>query len=132
MQKYEFFEHTADAKFRAYGNTFEEQLENAALAMFSVMTDVNKINPKIKKTIEISGKDKQTILYNFLEELLFLLDTDNFVPASLKEIKIYDGKVKAIFLGDRAENYSFHGEVKAVTFNEMEITDNYVQVVIDL
>ena len=43
MDKYKFFEHTADAKFQAYGKSVEEAFSNAALAMFSVITDTSKI-----------------------------------------------------------------------------------------
>ena len=49
MKKYEFLEHTADAKFRAYGKSHEEAFSNAAQAMISVMADPAKIEPKEKK-----------------------------------------------------------------------------------
>jgi SHS2 domain-containing protein len=53
MEKFKFFEHTADVEFEAYGKTLEEAFENAALAMFSVMTDTIKVKPKTKKEFEI-------------------------------------------------------------------------------
>ena len=77
MDKYKFFEHTADAKFQAYGKSVEEAFSNAALAMFSVITDTNKIKKKVKKGIEARGHDRKSLLYNYLEELLFLIDTEN-------------------------------------------------------
>ena len=39
MKKFEFLEHTADSKIRAYGKSFEEAYQNAALAMASLMYD---------------------------------------------------------------------------------------------
>ena len=57
MQKYKFLEHTADAKFQAYGKNMEEAFSNAALAMFSVITDTKKIKKNIKKGIEAKGHD---------------------------------------------------------------------------
>mgnify|MGYP006451174011 FL=1 len=43
MKNYEFLEHTADEKFRAYGKTLEEAFINAALATAKIMTD-DKVN----------------------------------------------------------------------------------------
>ena len=43
MKKYEYLEHTADTKFRAYGETMEETFTNAALAMMNVMVDAIKV-----------------------------------------------------------------------------------------
>ena len=79
MVKYRFLEHTADAKFQAYGKDMEEAFSNAALAMFSILTDTKKIKKKIKKGIEARGHDLKSLLYNYLEELLFLIDTENFL-----------------------------------------------------
>ena len=50
-EKYKFLEHTADAKFQAFGATLEEAFSNAALAMFSVMTEPEKIKPKLEREI---------------------------------------------------------------------------------
>ena len=131
--KYKFLEHTADAKFQAFGKTLEEKFANAALAMFSIMVDTKKVKPLIEKKINIKGEDKKSLLYNFLEELLFLLDTKSFLLNKVKKIKIENNSLKAIVVGDSVkEEYKLLGEVKAVTYNDMEITNTFVQVVVDL
>ena len=139
MAKFKFLEHTADAKFQAYGNSMEEAFSNAALAMFSIITDTKKINKNIKKEIEIEGKDLKSLLYNFLEELLFLLDTENFLLNKIEKISIKKTREKyslnAAVIGDKADDYETSGDIKAVTYNEMEIEENdkvMVQVVVDI
>lgn len=140
MEKYIFLEHTADAKFRAYGKTIEEAFSNAALAMFSVMAKTEKISPKIKKEIKATGADLKSLLYSFLEDLLFLMDSESFVLNKIKKIKIKKNKkfeLSADAVGDIiSDKYELHGEVKAVTYNEMEIKEEkgkfIVQVVVDL
>ncbi len=139
MQKYKFLEHTADTKFQAYGNNMGEAFSNAALAMFSVITDTKKIKKKIKKEIKVKGTDLKSLLYNFLEELLFLLDTNSFLLNKIEKISIkkMEGKysLNATVAGDKADNYETSGDIKAVTYNEMEIKENdkvMVQVVLDL
>lgn len=132
--KFKFLEHTADIKFQAFGKTLEESFENSALAMFNVMYN-RKVKPKVKKHIKISGKDRESLLYNFLEELLFLLDTKNFFLSKIK-VKIKDLKLEADIQGDSVKNYKPNIDVKAVTYNDMFIKkqkDKYIiQVVVDV
>jgi len=77
-KRFEFLEHTADAYVAAYGRTLEEAFENAALATFEVMTDVEKVEPKVEEDVEVEAHDEQALLYNWLEKLLIKFDlTDN-------------------------------------------------------
>ena len=140
MVKFKFLEHTADAKFQAYGKSMEEAFSNAALAMFSIITDTKKIKKSIKKGIEAKGHDLKSLLYNYLEELLFLIDTENFLLNRIEELKIHKKErnyfLEAIVVGDKAEGYETTGDIKAVTYNEMEVKEEkdkvMVQVVLDL
>jgi SHS2 domain-containing protein len=134
--KFEFLEHTADAKFRAYGKTLEEAFGNAAEAMFTVMLDISAVKPVVEKKITVSGTDEKSMLYNFLEELLFLLDSQHFFLHSVKSVKISGREVHATVVGDTETEYETHGDVKAITYNEMEITKEKdkvtVQAVVDV
>jgi len=118
--KFEFLEHTADIKFQAFGNSIEEVFENSALAMFNSMSD-----EKVKETksfkINVKGKDFESLLYNFLEELLFLLNSENFFMGSVKKINIdkKNFKLSTEVAGDSAENYEIHIDIKAITYNDM-------------
>jgi SHS2 domain-containing protein len=137
QMRYEFLEHTADAKFRAYGKTLEEAFSNAAEAMFSVMIDCSKVKPAEKREISVTGSDAKSLLYNFLEEILFLLDSEGFFLHSVKNLKIKGNMLTAVLLGDSSnEHYETHGDVKAVTYNDMLINKEkgkcFVQVVVDV
>ncbi|MCX6707667.1 MAG: archease, partial [Candidatus Woesearchaeota archaeon] len=125
MEKFKFLQHTADAKMQAFGRDMEEAFSNAALGMFSLMTETDKIEKKIEKKISVKGKDKKALLYNWLEELLFLLDSETFFLNSIKKIEIKGDSLKAVISGDKASiKYNTHGEVKAVTYNEMKIKED--------
>jgi len=133
--KFKFLEHTADIKFQAFGKNLEEVFANSALAMFNSM-----FNRKVKKTekfnVEAEGKDNESLLYNFLEELIILFDENQFFISGVEKIKIKDGKLQAKVVGDKAENYKISLDVKAITYNEMfvkKIKDKFVaQVVLDV
>ena len=138
MQKFKFLEHTADIKFQAFGNSLEKAFENSALALKESITEKIKIKPLIEKNINIKGEDLPSLLYNFLEEFLFLLDSESFLFSKIQEIKI-DQKnliLKAIVLGDKAENYDFSNNVKAITYNDIFVKKQgkewIAQIVIDV
>jgi SHS2 domain-containing protein len=84
--------------------------------------DVNTVE-QIKKDIKIEAKDLEGLLYKFLEEYLFLLDSENLIFDKLENLKIDDDSfiLKATLIGDNAEKYHFTNDVKAITFNSMKI-----------
>jgi len=135
---YKFLEHTADVKFRAEGKTLELAFKAAALALREVITKNPKIKikSKIAKKIKVKGKDNEALLYNFLEEFLYLLDAKDFLLGKINKINIKDNKLEAEIVGDKASNYKFSNDVKAVTYNEMYVKKDknkyIVQVVLDV
>jgi SHS2 domain-containing protein len=115
---YNFLDHTADVKFSASGKTVEEAFSQAALAMKeTICGDIDVLEKKVK----ITGSDLGNLLYNFLEEILFLLDSEGFLIADVKDLKIdLDSLLlECVFTGDKAENYKFTNDVKAVTYNDL-------------
>ena len=136
MKKFRFLEHTADQKFQAFGKTLEEAFENAAYALKTTITE-SKIEQKVKKTIEVKSEDKKALLYDFLEQFLILLDSENFILSEIESLKIKDLKLTAKLKGDTdLKKYEINTHIKAVTYQEMKIKkekNNYmVQVILDL
>ncbi len=143
MDKFIFLEHTADVKFQAFGKTLEECFENAARAMFAVM-HAGRIQGAVhkKKKIKVEGKDLLSLLYNFLEEFIFLMDTEDFflkgvnvmVQESQENEKRY--KLEADALGGKASEQEIAILVKAVTYHEMFVKKRrgawVAQVVVDV
>lgn len=57
-----------------------EAFEQCANAMFHYMTEVDYIEMQQSYDIEVEGHDMMTLLYNFLDELLFLFSAEpNFI-----------------------------------------------------
>src|SRR5665648_1274433 len=75
-KQYEFIEHTADAKFVAYGNDICDAFENAALAMFEVMLDTACVQPLQSYDIVLSADGLDGLLHDWLSELLFLFEVE--------------------------------------------------------
>jgi len=143
--KYKFFDKTADAKFQAFGNTLEEAFRNAQEAMISLMYSLDEVTSiefdSEDRDIIVEGANLESLLYNFLEETIFLMNAELFVGLVDKIQIIHKDdtyKLKAILHGTQSINVESHGEIKAVTYNEMfvkhdEDSNKYsVQVVVDL
>ena len=138
---YEYLEHTADAKFRAYGMTLEEAFQNAAVAMFNVMINTGTITDEVSEKIELTSADLDGLAVDWLSELLYLFEVERVVFGKFKidGITEKDGNhsLSAIAYGEPLDlsRHNFDTEVKAVTYNSLkveEITDGWVvQVVVD-
>jgi len=138
---YRYLEHTSDIEFLAEGSTLEEVFESSAKAFYDSIVDIDKVSPLEKRKISVGGVDLENLLYNFLEELLYLFDTEMFVG---KEIKVDISKKE----GEYSLNAEIKGEIldlkkhepkteiKAVTYHEMyvkKVGDKYVaHVILDI
>lgn len=140
-KKYHFLDHTADAKFQAFGRTLEEAFSNAAMATASLMWDVESVERRVEHRVRVEGRDLEQLLVHFLQEIIYAFETRPFLLGFVEEMKIEtvngDGyRLEAVFVGDdRPSKYTFHGEVKAITYNEMKIEQNdpiTIQVVVDI
>jgi len=120
--KYKYLSHTVDAKFVAFGKDLEEVFRNSALAMFNILGKTEKVEVTKTKKIKINAKNLEALLYDFLEELLFLLETEDMFIYDIKKIEINEKfELTAIVEGDKLINYELSGDIKAVTYNDMSI-----------
>jgi SHS2 domain-containing protein len=138
MKKFEYIDiSTADVAFIAYGKDLNELFSNSALAMYGIMVDVDKIEEKIEKEIMVEGYDLESLMFNWLNELLYITDTEKLVFKNF-DIKI-DEKNFKLFAKCKGEEISEKHNpktvVKAATYHLMKIQKNdiwKVQVILDI
>lgn len=137
---FQYIEHTADAEFIAYGRTEDETFVNAARAMASLMIDPATVRPEIEKNVELQSDALDTLLYDWLSELLYIFEVDHLVFSRFEaqvEQQRCTFTLKAKVFG---ESVSRHPDVfmhiKAVTFHDLrfEKKDNIyeAQVLLDI
>ena len=123
MKKYEYFNTTADIGLKAYGETLTEAFENAGLAIFNIISDTDGIDAVREIEFEITSEDEVSLLYDYLEELLFYHETE-FMLFSEFIVQIDENlTLKAKIRGDEI-NWNKHerkSEIKAITFHKMAI-----------
>ncbi len=126
-RRFRFLEHTADAYIEAYGDTLEDAFENAALATLEVMTDSEKVDPRIEDDVEVEGHDEHALLYNWIEELLIRFETTGNLYSRFKISNIEEAasgfRLKARIWGEsfNPEKHLSKVGVKAITYHRMEI-----------
>lgn len=138
---YKFLEHTADLKIQVKEKTLEEAFSTAALAMKEAMIGKLKVKPFMNREIKVTGKDYERLLYEFLEQFLYLLDADDFIMCNIISLSIEEEldsfRLDCILSGDKASDYKFTNNVKAITYNEMIISESprggvVIQFVVDV
>ena len=135
--KFEFLEHTADILIAAHGQNLEEAFENAALAMFEVMTDTTKVNPAQEDTVEVEAEDEYALLYSWLEALLVKFEVNGMLYSKFQITSLQDTgddfKLKATIWGEKfnAEKHPQKVAVKAVTYHRMEILKDVDKVTLE-
>ncbi|MBI4148160.1 archease [Candidatus Woesearchaeota archaeon] len=116
---------TADAVFDAFGKDVNELFSNAALALTAIMIDPVSLRAVKRKKIVLEEKDVPSLLFRFLEELIFLKDTVLFLPKTCKVNVVEKKKVKLVAECVGATiDYKRHKlgvDAKAVTYHKFDV-----------
>ncbi|XP_042890463.1 protein archease-like isoform X1 [Penaeus japonicus] len=127
--KYEYLDHPADVQLHAWGDNLTECFEQVAVAMFGYMTEIDKVEILDKQEIEASSDDMQGLLFQFLDECLFIFSAEPFLIARKVVITEFDKEaftIKASLYGEEFDlaKHPQGTEVKAITYASMQIYDN--------
>tara|TARA_Y100000310_G_scaffold241784_1_gene245850 strand:- start:13947 stop:14366 length:420 start_codon:yes stop_codon:yes gene_type:complete len=124
MKKYKVLEDVAiaDIAFEIYGKDLNELFENAALAIFEETTNLNKVEEKEKKTINITTNKTEDQLFDFLSEILFLKDKDSFLFKTAK-VDIKKNNLSAELKGEPIDRnkHELRNDIKAITLHMFKI-----------
>jgi len=118
---------TADIAFEATGRDLAELFSDAADATMNVMIDnLDAIEPRETRHIELSSDDIEMLLFDFLQELIYFKDAERLllrvrdVPIEERDEKYF---LKAKAAGeplDAARHYQ-RADVKAVTLHDFSV-----------
>jgi len=93
MAKYRFIDDlTSDVMFEAHGKTLPQLFANAAEAMFSVICQLEKIEPKESRPVTVEAESAEKLVVAWLQNLIGMVDTEEmffsgFDVQSVKEIR---------------------------------------------
>mgnify|MGYP000270455110 CR=1 FL=1 len=120
---YELLEHTADAKFEATGESIEDAFSSAVDAFSEI---VGGEGGQHRHKISIESESHEALLFDFLDELIWLQDVEDVVISHAKSIEIEETdkgyKLEAVLWTNPITGDMTPTDVKGPTYSEMEMT----------
>lgn len=116
-------EHTADIGFEAFGGEREDVFRNAGRALMSLIIDLESVRPQERIPLEARGPEPQSLLVNWLSEILYLQDTHGWLFRDFEIDGLQDQCVSASGRGKHFESGRHHLKllVKAITYHQLAL-----------
>ena len=115
----------ADVAFEATGKNEQELFQSAAEAVINTMANPKTIKPHITKTLEFENEKLDSLLFDFLQEFIYLKDAEGIVfhdaKVMLKKGKTYKLSAKITADTVKHKEQELRNDVKAVTMHMFEI-----------
>ena len=126
-------EHTADWELEVWGPDIPALLEQAARGMYALSGVQLKPEPRISRDFQLAMFDEESLLVDFLNELLWMLEEEALAFDQL-QLRLEERQLKASLQG--APIASLNKEIKAVTFHNLQVnrrkSDLVVHIVFDV
>jgi SHS2 domain-containing protein len=121
--KYRQIPHTADLAWRIWGDSLPELFENAARALVATMVDLRFIRRQQTREIVLESTDREALLVDWLNHLLYLFDVDAFLGRDFKITALSPQRLEAVARGEpfAPGRHVEKTAVKAATFHNLEI-----------
>ena len=135
---YEPIDHTGDLGMRVFGANLNELFAHAAWGLFDLMTDAERIEPRVSRDLTVEGIDLEDLLVRWLGELLYAYDTDRFLSAKVTFQDLEPTLLHATLSGEAfdADRHPIDTEIKAVTYHQIAVervdTGWQAQVIFDI
>ncbi|MCF7708689.1 MAG: archease [Verrucomicrobia bacterium] len=119
----EFFEHTADIGMQIRAPSLEKLFERAAHGMFTLITEIEDVDPQEEREVRIEGTDLEHLVQRWLSELNYLHVTQELVFRRFHVSEITDNKITAEVEGEQITpgKHAILTEIKAVTYHGLKI-----------
>jgi len=136
-REFEILEHTADAGIIAHGADINQAFANAARGMFSLITDLDDVKEVVPRDIEVTAPDQESLLVAWLNELIYLFDTENILFKRFDIVHLNDTRLRARGYGEKVDSarHKIKLGVKATTYHMLKIAKDdgvSVQVLFDI
>lgn len=136
-KEYTIINHTADIGISAHGKDLKQAYANAAKGMFSLITDLRKVKTSLARDIAVSAADKETLLVTWLNELIYLFDTEHTLFKKFDISELNNAELKATVYGEKVDSkrHAIRIGIKSTTYHLLRISHNggyHIQVIFDI
>ena len=126
MKNYRILPHTTDIRLKIYGQSLKELFLNSSLGvaeLLGIKLLPRHTLPQKKRIVRLEANDVETLLIGWLNEILYIIQTRRFLPASVV-ITHCDGKeLRAALTGKYSgEEIPLLREIKAATYHNLKVS----------
>jgi protein archease len=135
---FEIVDHTADVGIIAYGKDIEELFCNAALALFSLITEPESIQEKSHLDLKVSSDERDSLLVEWLNELIYFFDAKHILFNRFDIESLTQNELRATCHGEDFDpmKHKIKRGIKAATYHMLRLdknNDGYkAQVILDI
>ncbi len=141
-RKFKFTEHSADVYIETSGNNLEEAFSSIAIGLGFLIIESDNVDDKVEKKIIVESEDMESLLFDFLSEILIFQDAESLIFHNVIVEKIEKNKgIWSLIAKAKGEKFNpkKHKQgthVKAITYHNMEIKNQKgkfkVRVLVDI
>lgn len=119
VSPYREVDHTADWALHVWASTLEELFVDAARGMYALAGATVQHGPEGRRQIEVSAEDYESLLVAWLQELLFITESQGVVFQDFRVEALTPSTLRAAALGGAAGRLT--KMIKAVTYHNLSI-----------
>ncbi|MFZ1898675.1 archease [Methanoregula sp.] len=129
---YEELTHTADVKIRACAATQDALFSEACQALMQVMYGGDR-HGGTRRVIDISASDRESLLCDFLSEVLYVSEVDGLV-FRYADVRLDGMHLHAVLDGEPFDQarHNMGTEVKGISYSGMSITESTKGYMLDI
>ncbi|MFC1927445.1 archease [Chloroflexota bacterium] len=137
-EAFEILDHTADIGIIAHGADVKELFSNAALALFSLITELESIQEKLHFDLEVGSEDTDSLLVDWLNELIYCFDAKHVLFNRFDIESLAYNALRATCYGEDFDpnKHKIKIGIKAATYHMLKLeTDNNgykAQIILDI
>ncbi len=127
---FELIDHTADVGIRAYGPDLPQLFAHAALGMFSLVADLEKVRDSTPLEVRLDEDDVEELFHAWLAELLYHFEVDQIILSRFEVHEASETTITATCWGEPIDltRHTIRTQIKSVTYHELKVlysTDGY-------
>jgi len=118
---FEYLDIPGDAGLRVRGATLKEVFRDAAVGMFSLITDLDGVRARSRMNVVTESDSPEGLLVAWLNELVFQFDTYGFIGKEVEVAELSDRRIFATVSGEEfdPERHESRLLIKAATYHNL-------------
>ncbi|MFW6147230.1 MAG: archease [Thermodesulfobacteriota bacterium] len=123
MEKFRYIDHTGDLGVEVFGDSLRSLFQHAGEAFTDIITEAEAIGLGKSKHIDLLADRVDDLMVYWLNEFVFLFDTEGFLPKVFDIVSIDESHIEAAVQGETydEQQHPIKTAVKGATYHQLEV-----------